>query len=273
MRTLVKNMNRKRYEKIQAIQNTLERHGRFDYDYIPFGNKWVMPDANYVYRQRGFSRLATGFWRTLMATFAPLALKLIYGAKVVGKKNRKALGKQGAVCVCNHFNYLDTLFVRQATGYYRSYHTMGPFNNKKGLGGHIIRHGGMLPFSKNMAAMKGFMRETERLLKKGKIVNFYAEQAMWLNYQKPRPMKEGAFYYALKYGVPVLPLFCTFRKNKCGKIRKLRIHILPAIYANEDLPKGERLADMKTRAEHAWKNCYEANYGIALEYLPRERRE
>lgn len=260
-------MKIEKQKKIQAIQDTLERHRRFDYDYIPFGNRWTMPSADYEYRQRGFARLETGIWRSIMSVLAPLALRIVYGAKVVGKKNYKALGKRGAVCVCNHFNYLDTLFVRQATGYFRSYHTMGPFNNKKGLGGHIIRHGGMLPFSTNMTAMKNFMRETERLLKAGKIVNFYAEQAMWLNYQKPRPMKDGAFYYAIKYGVPVLPLFCTFKKNKRGHIKKLRIHVLPAVYADETLPKTERLADMKARAERAWKDCYESAYGIPLEYL------
>ena len=262
-------MNNKKYRKIQAIQNTLERHRRFDYDYIPFGNNWTMPDANYQYRQRGLSRLETGFWRTVTAVLAPLALKICYRAKVIGKSNLKALGKQGAVCVCNHFNYVDTLFIRHAVGYYRSYHTMGPFNNKTGWGGHIIRHGGMLPFSTNMTAMKGFMRETERLLKAGKIVNFYSEQALWLNYQKPRPMKDGAFYYAVKYGVPVLPLFCTFQKSKRGRIRKLRVHILPAIYSDETLPKTERLADVKARAETAWKDCYENAYGTQLKYLEK----
>lgn len=261
-------MNSKKYEKIQAIQNTLERHRRFDYDYIPFGNNWTMPDEKYKYRQRGLSRFVTRFWLTIMAGLAPLLLKVCYRAKVVGKENFKALGKRGAVCVCNHFNYLDTLFVRRVVGYFRSYHTMGPFNNKKGLGGHIIRHGGMLPFSTNMTAMKGFMRETERLLKDGKIVNFYPEQALWLNYRKPRPMKDGAFYYAVKCNVPVLPLFCTFQKSKRGQIRKLRIHVLPAIFANETLPKNERLADVKARAETAWKDCYERAYGTSLEYLP-----
>ena len=266
-------MNRKKYRKILDIQNTLEGYRRFDYDYIPFGDNWEMPAADYKYRKRGFGKIAAGFWRTLMATIGSVAIKIMYGAKVVGKKNLKALGKRGAICVCNHFSFLDTLFVRQAVGHFRSYHTMGPFNNKKGVGGHIIRNGGMLPFSTNMGAMKNFMREIERLLKEGKIVNFYAEQAMWLNYQKPRPMKDGAFYYAVKYGVPVLPLFCTFRKSKRGHIRKLRIHILPAVYADESLPRPKRIAEMKERAERAWRECYEEAYGVPLEYLPCRKNE
>lgn len=261
-------MKRTKLQKVTGIQETLERHRRFDYDYIAFGPHWTMPDKNFRYRQRGIDRVITGFWRTLLKIFAPILIKVAYGAKVTGRENLKALKKQGAICVCNHFSYLDTLFVRAATGHYRSYHTMGPRNNKTGFGGHVIRHGGMLPFSADRAALRNMTAEMERLLKNGKIINFYAEQAMWVNYQKPRPMKDGAFHYAIKFGVPVLPIFCTFQKNKRGHMRKLRIHILPAIFVDETLPRGERLADMKNRAETAWRECYEQAYNTPLTFLP-----
>lgn len=260
---------RTKLQKIEGIQELLERRRRFDFPQIPYIGHWSMPDANYRYRQRGLNLFGTLCWRTILKLIAPAALKLIYGAKVVGKSNLRALKKQGAICVCNHFNYLDTLFVRAAVGQYRSYHTMAPWNNKSGLGGHIVRHGGMLPFSSDRTAMKNLLAEMERLLKKGKIINFYAEQVMWANYQKPRPMKDGAFHYAVKFSVPVLPIFCTFRKNKRGHVRALRIHILPAIYPDPALPRAVKIADMKRRAEEAWKNCYESAYGIPLEYLPR----
>lgn len=265
-------MKREKSEKIEAIQNTLESYRRFDYDYIPFGPDWTMPDGNFPYRKRGFRKLHTAFWRTVLQIFAPWAIKIVYGARVVGKKNLKPLKKRGAICVMNHFNYLDTLFVRAAVGHYRSYHTMGPWNNKKGLGGHIIRGGGMLPLSANLCATKNFIREVERLLQKGKIINFYPEQAMWGNYQKPRPMKEGAFFYAVRFNVPVLPIFCTFRKNKRGHAKQMRIHILPAIEPRGDLPKQERINEMRGEAQAAWKKCYEQSYGVPLEYLPDVRK-
>lgn len=266
-RQATKHPKRRREEKIRGIQETLERHRRFDFRYVPVGKSWRMPDGSYRYRRRGIDRLATFFWRTVLFLFAPVLTKVAYGAKVVGRENLRALKKEGAISVCNHFNYLDTLFVRQAVGHYRSFHTMGPWNNKGGLGGHIIRHGGMLPFSTNLAAMRALGIEMERLLKKGKIINFYAEQVMWTNYQKPRPMKDGAFHYALRFGVPVLPLFCTFSRDRHGRARGVRIHILPAIRADESLPKGERLQDMKSRAEAAWRECYESAYGVKLQYM------
>ncbi len=262
-------MARKRTKNqiIRGIQATLERHRRFDFRYIPLLGDWKMPDKNFRYRQRGFDRVLTGFWRTVLFLFTRLFLFFAYGGvRVEGKKNLKALKKQGAISVCNHFNYIDTLIVRTAVGHFRSFHTMGPWNNKTGFGGHIIRHGGMWPFSKDREATRALNTEMERQLKKGSIVNFYAEQVMWTNYQKPRPMKDGAFHYAMKFSVPVLPVFCTFKRNKKGHLKRIRIHIMPAVYADETLPRAERMQDMKRRAEAAWKECYEKAYGIPLVY-------
>ncbi len=264
---------RSKQEQIRGIQQTLEAHRRFDLDYIPFIGTWKMPDENYRYHQRGWDAFWTGFWRTLMFLFGWILTGVCFGARVVGRKNLRAIKKSGAICICNHFNYLDTLLVRQAVGHFRSYHTMGPMNNKGGLGGWIVRHGGMLPFSADHTAARNLNKEIERLLKKGKIVNFYAEQAMWTNYQKPRPMKDGAFHYAIKHNVPVLPLFCTFKRKKSGHIRKLRVHILSAVYADESLPRREKLDAMKAAAEKEWKDCYEAAYGIPLEYLPLKTKQ
>lgn len=257
---------RTKNEQIRGIQKTLEAHRRFDYEYIPFIGGWKEPDKDFAYRQKGLEALFTCLIRTATFLFGRILTGVAFGARVTGKSNLRALKKQGAICIINHFNYLDTLFVRQAVGYYRSYHTMGPRNNKTGAGGWVIRHAGMLPFGSDLEAVRNLNAEIERLLKSGKIVNFYAEQALWTNYEKPRPLKDGAFHYAVKHGVPVLPIFCTFRRNGRGHIRKLRIRILPAVYADETLPRKERISAMKAAAEKAWKDCYEQTYALPLEY-------
>ncbi len=257
--------------KIGAIQDTLEGYRRFDFDYISYGTNWRAPTEKYPYRQPWYERIVTGFWRTMLFLLAPPAIRIVYGAKTTGREHVRAL-KGGAISVCNHFNYLDTLFIRDAVGHYRSFHTMAPWNNKNGLGGHIIRHGGMWPLGGNLKTMRHFETEMERRLGEGKIVNFYPEQALWTNYQKPRPMKDGAFRFAVKYNVPVLPVFCTFDKNKRGHVRKLRIHILPAVYPDEGLAPRPRAQKMKEEAERLWKECYEAAYQKPLEYLPDRRR-
>lgn len=261
---------RGKLEKREKIQQTLERYRRFDYDYIPFGTKWRVPGADYNYRGSFWLRFYAKMVRTLSLLIAHAVIIILYGAKVTGKENLKALKKQGAVCICNHFSYLDNLFIRVAVGQYRSYFTVAPWNNKTGFAGRFLRAGGILPFSPNLTATRNLNNEIARLLEKGKIINFYAEQAMWVNYQKPRPQKEGAFYYAIKNDVPVLPVFCTFQKSARGRMKKLRINILPPVYADKALPRKEAAARMKELSESEWKTCYEQHYGIPLEYLPKE---
>lgn len=260
-------------EKRTGIQNTLEGYRRFDYDYIPMGDNWTSPDADFKYRKPFPEVLICGFWRTFLKIFAPIALKVAYGAKVTGREHLKAVKGKGALCVCNHISYLDTLFVRQAVGHFRSYHTMTQENNKNGVGGHIIRHGGMLPFSSNFTAAKNLNAEMERLIKNGKVINFYAEKAMWVNYPKPRPMKDGVFSYAVKFGVPVIPIFCTFRTDRKGRMRKLRINIMPVVFPDESLKRRERIAAMRAECEAEWKLCYENAYSRPLEYLPDRRKK
>lgn len=264
-------MKKKTFERHEKIQETLEGYRRFDYDYIPFGSHWSVPDETFDYRKTN-QRFVCNVVRFVLATVGKALVKVLYGAKVVGKENLQTLKESGALCVCNHFSILDTLFVREAIGHFRSYHTMGAANNKTGVGGAFIRCGGMLPLSNNLTAMRNFNREVERLLNEGKFVNFYAEQAMWTNYQKPRPMKEGAFYYAVKCNVPVVPVFCTFQKSKRGHIRKLRIQVLPPIYADESLPRKARMTALKQAAEAAWQTCYEQAYQTPLTYVPDRRK-
>lgn len=262
-------MRRKRTKRelIEGVQNAYERKGRFDHETIAYSDRWTMPDANYKYHQPWYDRVGTGIGRVACSVLGPVALKLAFQVRVEGKENLKALQGSGAITVCNHIHYLDTLFVRHAVGYWNTYHTIAPFNNKSGLAGFFIHRGATWPFSADLTAMRNLHAEMEIKLQKGKLVNFYPEYAMWWAYQKPRPMKDSAFHYAVKYGVPVLPIFCTFEKTKRCGVRNLVIHILPAVYADDALPKKQRIGAMRNLAQGEWKTCYEEAYGIPLEYL------
>ncbi len=262
-----KSTKRTRRELIEGVQNAYERRGKFDRETIAYGTNWVMPDKNYKYRQPWYSRMITGIGRLAFCLLGPVALKLAFGIRVEGKENLREVRGSGAITVCNHIHYLDTLFVRQAVGYWDSYHTIAPFNNKKGIAGFFIRHGATWPFSADLDAMRNLHEEMDRQLKKGKFVNFYPEYAMWWSYQKPRPMKDSPFHYAVKFDVPVLPLFCTFEKTKRCGIRRLCVHILPPVYADDSLPKREKVLAMRDAAQQEWKECYERAYGIPLTYL------
>ena len=252
---------RKRYEKTERIQSLLAARGRYNFDYGVPAKNWKMPDANFRYRQCAAGRAISRLLRLLLFVCTPFFLFFKFGFCVRGKKNKKQLNGKGAICVCNHVHCLDTLFVRQAVGHFSSYHTAAAFNNRTGAAGAFIRHGGVLPFSADRAAMRHLDTEMERLVHNGKIVNFYAEQSLWHGYQAPRPLKRGAFYYAVKYDVPVLPLFCTFDRTAKGKLKKVRVHVLPPVFPDTALPRKEREAALMQAVQAAWQACYAAAYG------------
>lgn len=241
--------------KREHIHELLAARGKYNADYGRVVGKWRMPDGSFSYRQNAVQSVGTAFVRGLLGLLGPILLKLAFGARVEGRKNLRAIRGRGAISLCNHFHPLDTLFVRQAAGYFRTYHTVAPINNKTGLAGAVMRRGGLLPFSSNREAMRHMNAEIARLLGRGKIVNFYPEQSLWSHYSLPRPMKRGAFFYAVKNNVPVLPLFCTFRETPRGHIRRLRIHVLPAIYPDASLPPRAREEELLARAEEEWRTC------------------
>ena len=110
----------------------------------------------------------------------------------------------------------------------------------------------------------------------GKIVNFYPEHALWPRYENLRPFKPGAFRYAVKFGVPVLPVFIEFKMTKLRRIlrrkKKMIVHILPAVYA----PEG---GSVRARAEALERQVFAAMcaegerlYGRNVDCLAPENR-
>lgn len=209
-----------------------------------------------------FYKISCKLVRTITFLFGPILCALLGGVKVRGKQNLKPLKHQGAICVCNHVSLLDSLYIKMAIGHYRSYHTGAPWNNKKGLGGFLLRRAGFLSLGGNVAAMRNFKTTVGKLLTKGAIINYYPEQALWQQYEKPRPLKSGAFKTAANFNVPVLPLFITFE----GKHKRPVVNILPAILPEESLSTRVLAQQMQSECAEAWKNFYESVYGQKLRY-------
>ncbi len=248
-------------ESAAGITARLEREGKFDVDYLPRSEKFIMPDENFRYVKKGILyRFSCKCVRTATFLLGPVVCKAAYGLKVRGRENLK--GINGAICVCNHVSVIDTLFVKQAVGHYRSFHTGAPWNNRKGLGGAILRRGGFLSLGGSFSARKNFNVCLGELLKKGAIVNFYPEEALWQRYEKPRPLKTGAFKTAASFGVPVIPLFVTFE----GKRKRAAVNILEPIFCDENLSVRENAEQLCNRCAKLWKETYEKIYGRPLVY-------
>lgn len=269
-------LRKKRRNYVEKL-NELERAGKFDEYSTPFNTENVVPvDKNYVFLQKGaVNGFLTGVVRAVLRTLGPVADFLCFRLIVKGRKNLRKV--KGAITVSNHVSYLDTLIVKETFGFGRVYLTGASHNSKRGVGGKILRLGGFLPLNGTFEAYKNLDAAISELLKKGKFVHFNPEQAMWVDYEKPRPMKIGAFRFAVKNNVPVVPMFIQFRKSRVrravGVTPAVTVQVMPPLYGDPDLPVRERAEDLRKRTEAAYRAQYEKYYKRKLTYLNEEGAE
>lgn len=188
-----------------------------------------------------------------------------------------AMKDVGAVITCNHFNAFDNFAIYHCLEKYirrkQLYKVIreGNYTSFPGIYGYFFRHCNTLPLSSNFSVMKEFMSAVDTLLKRGEKLLVYAEQGMWWNYRKPRPMTNGAFRFAVNNNVPVIPLFITMRDtDKIDgdgfPVQEYTLHVLDAIYPDANKSRRENEKDMMENNFRQWKDCYEKFYGIPLTY-------
>ena len=226
---------------LRKRQSELERDGKFDVDmnevHRTFDAQPTGGDFEYLPKRPSekFRRL---WLLSIVSAVGPIINFFASGVKVRGKKNLRALMGKGAVSVCNHVLTLDTLILKNALGPFRLFNTGSYYLMKKGWLGKIFKAGGFLPVGTTLQDMKKLQGAIGELMQKGKIVNFYPEHALWPGYKRIRPFKAGAFHYAARFNVPVLPVFIGFRTTKLRKLfhrkEKAILHILPAVYPPEE---------------------------------------
>ena len=124
-----------------------------------------------------------------------------------------------------------------------------------------------MPLSNQFSNQKNLDNAVSHYLKQGKLIYVAPEQAMWRGYTKLRPFKNGAFHYAVKNNVPVIPMVNLLKEgNKWDKLwgRKFRVitKVLPAIYPNQNLQKKESIEDLKEKTRNAMREEMNKFYGV-----------
>ena len=114
------------------------------------------------------------------------------------------------------------------------------------------------------------------ILEKGNLILVYPEQSMWWNYRKPKPLKKGAFIFAARNNVPVIPTFITMRDTdkvdeNGSYIQAYTLHILQPIYPDRTLTIQENVNKILGENEVLVKDLYEKIYKEKLTYLPEEK--
>ena len=166
------------------------------------------------------------------------------------EKIPKDLG--GVLITSNHFSPLENTVIRHLTN------TLG---RKKlgiisqtsnfamtGMVGFLMNYADTIPISTDPRYLaKDFLSLLkERLVDKKQAILLYPEQEMWFHYRKPRPPKNGAYFYAAKLNVPILSCFVEIvdlDEDDTAEFKKVKyiLHILDVLY-----PDGNKTARENT---------------------------
>ncbi len=201
--------------------------------------------------------------------------------EIRGIENFNALDS-GAIITCNHFNPFDSFAAQMAYeaskhGHRKLYRIIkeGNYTSFPGFYGVLMRNCNTLPLSSNVQTMKDFMKAVDKVLQKGHYILIYPEQSLWWNYKKPKPLKRGAFDFAARNHVPVLPIFITMEdSDKMGPdgfyVQEYTINIGAPIYPDPAKKARENSFAMLEENYRVWKEIYEDFYGIPLTYTCEE---
>ena len=270
---------RDRVEVLKKIED-YERKGLFDLDVEDDPpSKVLLPEDIEYLKKSPIDQLKT---KMAFAAARKFVKNLIDEKKLIIKEIRglehfKALDC-GAVITCNHFNAFDSFAIQLAYDaaeqpkrtFYRVIRE-GNYTSFQGFYGELMRNCNTLPLSSNYKTMQKFIKAVNELLSQGHFLLVYPEQSMWWNYRKPKPLKAGAYQFAAKNNVPVLPCFITMKDSDImGEdgffVQEYTIHIGAPIYPDETLGRRERTEKMMSENFEIWKNIYETEYQIPLSY-------
>ncbi len=279
--------NGKRAKDRVAILAKIEQYeleGRFDEDVEddPPG-RVLMPDEIEYIQKSTSDKLKTKFAYTIARRYVNRLIddKKMIIKEIKGIENFKNLDS-GAIITCNHFNAFDSFAIQFAyeaseqpnRTFYRVIRE-GNYTSFPGFYGFLMRHCNTLPLSSNQKTLTKFVKATNQLLKEGNFVLVYPEQSMWWNYRKPKPLQKGAYVFAVKNNVPVLPCFITMKDSDImGEdgffVQEYTIHIGKPIYPNQEKTYSEKISQMMDENFEVWKNIYESEYHIPLSYTTQK---
>lgn len=264
-------------EKIQA----LEQQGMFDVDAEddPPTITLQKDDVDYL-KEKRTSRIKRRIAYTVGEVFVNDLIKnnKLIIKEINGMENLVNLNS-GAILTCNHFNPFDSLAIEtvfrlsKQNKVRKLYKVIreGNYTNFPGLYGFFFRNCNTLPLSSSKETMVEFMKAVDTILQSNDFILIYPEQSMWWNYKKPKPLKNGAFKFAVKNKVPVLPIFITIEDSGIigddgFEVQQYIINIGEPIYPKDELTDRENIEYMKNTNFEVWKKTYENFYKIPLEY-------
>lgn len=202
--------------------------------------------------------------RTLMhlATIGETA-----GVRVLGRENLAGV-HGGAIVTSNHFSPVENMIVRKAVRGHRLMIVSQATNLRMpGFLGFMMNYADTIPLSTTLSYMgHQFPALLQEAFAQQRFVLIYPEQEMWFNYDRPRPVQRGAYYYAARFHVPVVSCFVTMQataKVVSDDFNAVRftMHVLPLIVPDPGLSVKENSEQMRQQDFKQKAALFEQTYG------------
>ncbi|MDR0830773.1 MAG: 1-acyl-sn-glycerol-3-phosphate acyltransferase [Prevotellaceae bacterium] len=216
-------------------------------------------DENYQFVDKTLKfRIKSFLLYIFVFCFVFLLQKVRFGLKIEGteilRKNKKQF-KNGVITISNHVLRWDFLCVLRAIRPKRAFVIVWQ-HLLRGKDRGVVRTIQGVPLAETKATTLMFMRALDELLAKKKWVHVFPESANWHYFQPIRPFKSGAFSFAYRYKVPILPMAISYReptgifKLWCKKHPLLTLKIGEPLFPDFTLDRKAAI-DKLLRESHA----------------------
>lgn len=213
----------------------------------------------------------------LAVTLAKIATKVINKDTAIVGIEKIPKNLDGVIITSNHFSPLENTVIRHLTNALgrKKLGIISQTSNfaMTGIIGFLMNYANTIPISTDPRYLAGDFLSIlkEKLVDKKEVILLYPEQEMWFNYRKPRPPKNGAYFYSTKLNIPIISCFVEMvdlNVDDTAEFRKVKyvLHVLDVLYPDPHKTARENteyLSEMDFRLK---KECYEKVYGKELSY-------
>lgn len=205
---------------------------------------------------RGHGSAAPRLWSRFDALFFDVAMAVVrwygyvvHGLRVTGREHL-ADERGGVVTVANHVHYLDGPWVAGQLSGRRAAVVSQPSNFHLPVAGVLVSHLLAVPLPRGPGELSVFEARLRRTVDAGQGVHFFPEGALVMYDTTLRPFRRGAFVYACRLGVPVVPMVFTYGRRPWWRPRPpIHLTILPAEHPRGAAPAD--VAELLTRCRSA----------------------
>ncbi len=183
----------------------------------------------------------------------------------------------GVIITSNHFSPLENTVIRHLTNQLgRSrLNIISQVSNFAMTGpiGFLMNYAHTIPISiePRYLARDFLSILKEKLVMQKQAVLLYPEQEMWFNYRKPRPPKNGAYFYAAKLNVPILSCFVEMvdmDQDDTPEFKHVQyvLHVLDVLYPDPNKSARDNTEYLAETDYALKKAAYETVYQKPLTY-------